>query len=117
MTKILEKTRRDRLDRVSLLLEHYENGLAEKEVAEKLGLEIRTTNNYLHELAEEGKAYKEGRYWFAERWGQISLRKFDLEPEEAMVLYLAARLFIKQSCTSPILRRWPTRRATCRTSG
>jgi predicted DNA-binding transcriptional regulator YafY len=97
MAKVAEQTLRNRLDRVYLLLEHYQNGLAEREIAERLGFELRTANNYLHQLEDEGKAYKEGRYWFAERWNQISLRKFDLDPEEAMVLYLAARLFVKQS--------------------
>lgn len=97
MVKVTEDSLRSRLERVYLLLERHGNGATAKEVSEKLNFELRTTNNYLKALRDKGEAYKEGQYWFAERWNAITLRKFDLEPEEAMVLYLASRLFIKQS--------------------
>ncbi len=96
MPKIPESTRRERLDRVETLLQRS-NGLSEREVAQALGFEIRTTHNYLQELAVEGKADKEGTLWYALSPRPLVLRKFDLQPEEAMILYLASRLFIKQS--------------------
>ncbi len=54
-------------DDVLQLLERYENGLRESEVAECLNWERRTANNYLHELEAQGLVYKEGRLWFAEQ--------------------------------------------------
>jgi DNA-binding NarL/FixJ family response regulator len=48
------------------LLERFEQGLKESEVAEILGWERRTVNNYLRELEMELRVYKEGRLWFAD---------------------------------------------------
>lgn len=45
-------------------LERHENGLKESEVAEILGWDRRTVNNYLHELEAENQVYKEGQLWF-----------------------------------------------------
>jgi predicted transcriptional regulator len=42
-------------------------GLKESEIAEELGWHRRTANNYLRELAADGKVSKVGRLWFAER--------------------------------------------------
>ncbi len=41
-------------------------GIRESELADELGWGRRTLNNYLRELQEQGRAYKEGRSWFAE---------------------------------------------------
>jgi len=79
------------------LLQQHPDGLTEKEVAEMLNLERRTTHNYLRELDLEGIAYKEGPLWFTLPRQSMVLREFDLQPEEAMILYLSARLFVKQS--------------------
>lgn len=97
MPKIPETTKEERLERVSLLLQRYADGLTEREVAEALNLERRTTHNYLRELDLRGKAYRDGQLWFALSHRPVVLRRFNLQPEEAMVLYLAARLFVKQS--------------------
>ena len=40
-------------------------GIRESELAEELGWERRTLNNYLRELEEEQKAYRQGRSWFS----------------------------------------------------
>ncbi len=48
------------------LLERFEYGLRESEVAEILGWDRRTVNNYLRELAAETRVYREGRLWFAD---------------------------------------------------
>ncbi len=42
------------------------NGVRESEASEMLRWQRRTTNNYLRELKRHGKAYKEGRDWYAE---------------------------------------------------
>ncbi len=71
-------------------------GLTEAELEQETGIRRRTLNNYLRELEAEGKIYKDGRVWAALDYERLRLRKFDLSPEEAMTLYLAARLFVKQ---------------------
>jgi len=48
------------------LLERFEQGLTESEVAEILAWDRRTVNNYLRELEVELRVYKEGRLWFAD---------------------------------------------------
>lgn len=97
MTKIAEGTKHSRLNRIFLLLQRHENGLTEREIAEQLGFEGRTTNNYLRQLEMEGKIYKDRKYWFADTLPRLKLRDPELEPEQAMMLYLASRLFVKQS--------------------
>jgi predicted DNA-binding transcriptional regulator YafY len=96
MPRISENTKRDRLERVDRLLQRSE-GLTEDEIAQTLNFERRTTNNYLRELEVIGKACKEGPLWFSLSFRTPVLRKFELQPEEAMILYLASRLFVKQS--------------------
>jgi DNA-binding IclR family transcriptional regulator len=51
---------------VMRLLRAHDNGLRESEVAEMLGWERRTANNYLRDLEAQERAYKEGRLWHAE---------------------------------------------------
>lgn len=97
MPNLAQDTLRSRLERIYLLLQRHDGGLSEREIADVLGFENRTTNNYLRRLESESKTFKEGKLWFAHDWNSIVLGKLDLEPEEAMVLYLAARLFVKQS--------------------
>lgn len=41
-------------------------GKHEMDVAEELGWQRRTANNYLRELERQGKVYKEGRSWFVD---------------------------------------------------
>ena len=41
-------------------------GIREGELADEMGWERRTLNNYLRDLEDQGRAYKEGRSWFAE---------------------------------------------------
>lgn len=48
------------------VLERFEQGLREMEVADILGWDRRTVNNYLRELEAENQVYKEGRLWFAD---------------------------------------------------
>jgi DNA-binding IclR family transcriptional regulator len=48
------------------LLQGHDYGLQETELAEMLGWDRRTANNYLRDLAKKGLIYKDGRLWLAE---------------------------------------------------
>lgn len=96
MPRIDDTTKQQRFDRIYLLLTRHSLGLTQAEIAAETGLETRTVNNYLHELEYQGKAYKDGIYWFPFVLKESRLRPFDLLPEEAVTLYLGARLLSKQ---------------------
>src|SRR3972149_11476971 len=96
MPKIDEATKQQRLDRIYILLRRHTHGITQTEIADEVGLEPRTTNNYLRELEDRGKAYKDGIYWLPLALRESQLRPFDLSPEEAVTLYLGARLLAKQ---------------------
>ncbi|MGB8213616.1 MAG: CRISPR-associated helicase Cas3' [Anaerolineales bacterium] len=96
MPKIDEATKEGRLERMHLLLARNARGITEGEIAEEMGLERRTANNYLRELEYQGRAFKDGLYWFPLVLKESRLRPFDLSPEEAVTLYLGARLLSKQ---------------------
>jgi CRISPR-associated endonuclease/helicase Cas3 len=96
MPKIDEATKQQRLDRIHLLLARNARGITEAEIADEMGLERRTANNYLRELEFQGKAFKDGLYWYPLVLKESRLRPFDLSPEEAVTLYLGARLLSKQ---------------------
>ncbi|MEW6578742.1 MAG: WYL domain-containing transcriptional regulator [Chloroflexota bacterium] len=91
-----EATRRERLERIALLLQRNPDGLREVEIAQTLNFERRTVNNYLRELEAQGYVYREGALWFSLPHQGMVLRRLELRPEEAMTLYLAVRLFVKQ---------------------
>ncbi|MFN2135243.1 MAG: CRISPR-associated helicase Cas3', partial [Candidatus Promineifilaceae bacterium] len=95
MPRIDENTRSQRKERIWLEV-RQNNGIRQSEISERLNLENRTVNNYLRELGDEGKIFKEGILWYALPYHETRLRRFALEPEEAMTLYLASRLFVKQ---------------------
>ena len=96
MPKIDEATKRQRLERICLLLTRNASGSTEAEIAEEFRLERRTVNNYLRELELQGKAFKDGLYWYPLALKEPRLRPFNLSPEEAVTLYLGARLLAKQ---------------------
>lgn len=47
------------------LLRRLRWGVRESEIAEELGWQRRTVNNYLRQLKKKDRAYQEGRSWFA----------------------------------------------------
>lgn len=96
MPKIDQDTKQKRVELVYRLVERHPNGLTEQEIADKLNMGRRTVNNYLRELEIQGKLYKEGRLWIVLPYERTRLRRFELSPEEAMTLYLATRLLVKQ---------------------
>lgn len=97
MPKISEHSRQQRKERILMLLRQYDGGLTEREIAEHLKLERRTTHNYLKELDAEAKLEKDGHVWCIAPFQPAVLRPFELTPEQAMVLYLASRLYVKHS--------------------
>ena len=96
MPRIDENTRLQRLERLLILIQRHDRGLTEAEIAEELQFERRSTNNYLRDLENEGKVFKDGLYWYPLKLKESRLRSFDLSPEEALTLYLGARLLVKQ---------------------
>ncbi|MFQ5578558.1 MAG: hypothetical protein ACE5G8_16390, partial [Anaerolineae bacterium] len=62
MPRIPDELRERRKERIWLLVRQH-NGLRQKELADMSGFENRTINNYLNELYDEGKVYKEGLLW------------------------------------------------------
>src|SRR5690554_6151397 len=95
--KISGSSRQARMERILLLLQRYPDGLKEVEIADDLRLERRTVNNYLRELEARQKVYKEDTLWFSSSLKPLIPRQLTLEPEQAALLYLAVRLFVKQS--------------------
>jgi CRISPR-associated endonuclease/helicase Cas3 len=96
MPKVDQTTHERSKERVFLELRRHQAGLSESELEQITGIQRRTLNNYLRALETEGKIYKDGITWAALPYDQVQLRKFDLSPEEAMTLYLATRLLVKQ---------------------
>lgn len=99
MARISEQSQQQLKERIILLLRQNAGGLSEQEIATLLNIERRRLNNYLNELQVEGKLDKEGRLWYLVPQEKFSTRALDLEDEEAVILYLAARLFVKQRDT------------------
>jgi CRISPR-associated endonuclease/helicase Cas3 len=97
MAKISEEKMLERYDRILLLLRRHTDGMTEQEIADELNYDRRNVNNYLRELEQQGKLYKEGKYWSAHDYEGVMPRRPNLNPEEAVMLYLAARLLVKQS--------------------
>ncbi|HMR98668.1 MAG TPA: winged helix-turn-helix transcriptional regulator, partial [Anaerolineales bacterium] len=96
MPRITDDDKRSRLERIYLLLKRNPRGLTEAEIADEVNIGRRTVNTYLQDLEIEGKAFKDGIYWFPLVLKESQLRPLDLSPEEAVTLYLGARLLSKQ---------------------
>lgn len=96
MPRISEESKQRNKEQLLMLI-HRHHGLREAEITELLSIERRTANNYLNELEDEGKIYKEGLLWFASEYANTWLRRFELAADEAFTLYLAARQFVKQT--------------------
>lgn len=65
MARLRKGEREDNENRVYRLLKRLRFGVRESEVAEELGWQRRTANNYLRRLEKNEKAHQEGRSWFA----------------------------------------------------
>ncbi len=96
MSRVSDATTQERKDRVLSLL-RQEGELNENEIATHLNLDRRTVNNYLRDLDYDGKVEKEGVHWRLSSLRALVPRKLTLDAEQAVILYLAIRLFVKQS--------------------
>ena len=96
MPRTTDSAKQQGVERVWLTVRRNPNGITEGELAAFNGIQRRTVNNYLTELCDEGKIYKEGTLWLPLDYEETRLRTFDLSPEEAYTLYLASRLLVKQ---------------------
>ena len=65
MARLQKGERADRENMLYRLLRRLRFGVRESEVAQELGWQRRTANNYLRKLKEEDKAERDGRSWFA----------------------------------------------------
>ena len=66
MARLRNGERSHKEGRVETVLRRHMFGLRESEIASELGWDRRSVNNYLRDLNRKGRAYKEGRDWFAE---------------------------------------------------
>lgn len=96
MSRITEQAKERQMELVWLRVKQRPHGIREQEIAEATGLHRRTVNNYLNELALEGKVEKQGRLWFLGDYQEIRSIKLEVTPEEAYTYYLGSRLFVKQ---------------------
>lgn len=96
MPKTDQNTRQKRIDLVHHYIERNPLGLKQSEIADDLKMHPRSVNNYLRELESQYKIQKIGLLWLPLPYQRVRLRSFELSAEEAMTLYLAARLVVKQ---------------------
>lgn len=66
MARLFAGEKKDNSNQVLRLLRRCFGGLRETEIAQELGWDRRTTNNYLRELKKQGRVHKEGRDWHLE---------------------------------------------------
>ncbi|MCI0550143.1 MAG: hypothetical protein L0287_04240 [Anaerolineae bacterium] len=65
MARLQKGESKDKENMLYRLLRRLRFGVRESEIAEELGWQRRTANNYLRKLRKEEKAEREGRSWFA----------------------------------------------------
>ena len=65
MARLQKGERKDKESILHRLLKRLRWGVRESEIAEELGWQRRTVNNYLRQLKKDEKADREGRSWFA----------------------------------------------------
>lgn len=101
MTNYGQTAKHQKKELVYQVIKRQPLGITEQEIANALNMgdKRRTINNYLRDLEQEGKVYKEDNspLWVALPYESVKLRGLELSPEEAMTLYLAVRLLVKQN--------------------
>ena len=65
MARLQKGEREDKENKLYRLLRRLRWGVREAEIAEELGWQRRTVNNYLRQLQQDEKADRDGRSWFA----------------------------------------------------
>jgi len=66
MGLLMKNEKQRKRNQILILLHICILGLRESEIAEELGWERRTANNYLRDLKKQGQVYKDGRVWQVE---------------------------------------------------
>lgn len=97
MPKISDERRNENKDRVFRLIVHRADGVKSSEIAETLNINERTLRDYLNELIDEYKIERDGWYYYPLPAHLSKPLKFEPTAEEAVVLYIAMRMFVKQS--------------------
>lgn len=84
----------DRLEQIKVLFRRRPEGVGTGEIARLLGVSQRTARRYGKELSERGRlpVYQERRVWRLVGGGHIDLLRLQLNLDEALSLYLAARM-------------------------
>ena len=84
----------DRLEQIKILFRRHPEGVGTGEIARLLGVSQRTARRYVKELSEHGRlpVYRQGRVWKLVEGGHIDLLRIQLNLDEALSLYLAARM-------------------------
>lgn len=96
MPRITEQSRQSGMERVWLTVKrHQPNGVDAATISRLTGIQLRTVNNYLTAMKEEGKLDKDGKYWLTTEFEETRLLSVELSAEEAYTLYLGCRLLVK----------------------
>lgn len=66
MARLRKGEKSQKENQVQRVLWQHIFGIREAEIADELGWDRRTVNNYLRKLKKQGRIYKEGRSWFVE---------------------------------------------------
>ncbi len=84
----------DRLEQIRVLFLRRPEGVGTREIAQLLGVSQRTARRYVIELSERGRlpVYRQGRVWKLVEGGHLDLLRIELNIDEALALYLAARM-------------------------
>ena len=84
----------DRLEEIRVLFLRRPTGVGTKEISQLLGVSQRTARRYVMELSERGRmpVYRQGRVWKLAEGGHLDLLRIQLNLDEALALYLAARM-------------------------
>lgn len=97
MPKSSEEHKSQRKESVYRLVVQRETGIRTREIAERLDYKERTARDYLSELEAEYRITKDKWDWFPMPTDLQKPLRFEPRPEEAVVLYIALRMFVKQS--------------------
>ena len=84
----------DRLEQVRVLFLRRPDGVGTREISQLLGVSQRTARRYMIELSERGRlpVYRQGRIWKLVEGGHLDLLRIELNLDETLALYLAARM-------------------------
>lgn len=65
MARLYDGEKEQITNEIHNLLQRSYHGIRESEIAEQTAMDRRRVNNYLRELQQDDKAYKEGWEWYA----------------------------------------------------